>query len=505
MDLEDLARAGAVIGAAGAALVLLGTGRRTLLPAFALLGVAVGFLASYLVPGADLHPLVSSPARIALVCLLGLAVLAGGALLARRAALVPVLLLAAAPFRVPVSIGAQEAFLLLPLYAILAAGVVALCLRLLRPGEAPPLPRVLAVPVATFVGFAGLSVLWTDDPRAGAIRLLFFLFPFAALVAVVARAPFPRWLPSALGATFVAIACGLAGVGLSQLWTEHLYFARDLEVANAYTSYFRTTSVFADSSIYGRQLALAITVLLAALWLARFALLPGIALVALLWTALFFTYSQSSMVALAAATLGLALAAAGRLGRFALLGLAVVIVAATAAVLAVSGREQSFDRITSGRSGLVESTWGVFVDHPVVGVGIGAQPAASQEAGGRRRAEKNVSHTTPLTVAAELGALGVLAYAGLLAGAGILLAAVTRVDRPLGFCLAACLGLLIVHSLFYAGFFEDPLTWEILGLGAAALAARGAVAAPAAAGNRSALLPASRTLTGSRLRRPWHT
>jgi hypothetical protein len=36
--------------------------------------------------------------------------------------------------------------------------------------------------------------------------------------------------------------------------------------------------------------------------------------------------------------------------------------------------------------------------------------------------------------------------------------------------LAAVLSVLFVHSLLYAGFFEDPLTWGVLGLTAAVLA-----------------------------------
>ena len=42
-------------------------------------------------------------------------------------------------------------------------------------------------------------------------------------------------------------------------------------------------------------------------------------------------------------------------------------------------------------------------------------------------------------------------------------------DRALGLGLAAVLLVLFVHSLLYAGFFEDPLTWGVIGLTAAAL------------------------------------
>ena len=60
--------------------------------------------------------------------------------LARYPAAVPVALLAVAPFRVPVQLGNDEAFLLLPLYLAIAAAVLALAYRVLR-GERPPRPR----------------------------------------------------------------------------------------------------------------------------------------------------------------------------------------------------------------------------------------------------------------------------------------------------------------------------------------------------------------------------
>ena len=116
-------------------------------------------------------------------------------------------------------------------------------------------------------------------------------------------------------------------------------------------------------------------------------------------------------------------------------------------------------------------TWRVFRNHPLVGVGIGAQPKASQEEAARNlEASRNKSHTTPLTVAAELGVVGILAYLAFLVGAARALLSVAARDRALGIGLAAVFLTLLVHSLFYSGFFEDPVTWGALGLAAAALA-----------------------------------
>ena len=77
-----------------------------------------------------------------------------------------------------------------------------------------------------------------------------------------------------------------------------------------------------------------------------------------------------------------------------------------------------------------------------------------------------VSHTTPLTVFAELGAIGLALYAGCSWAARVLIGGCRR-DQALGLALGASLLGLFVHALFYSGFLEDPLTWLVLGVAAA--------------------------------------
>lgn len=478
--------AGCLLGAAGAVLALVPRARAAVLGGLALLSAGMALLAYALVPAEDVEALVATPARVAAVAVAGIALAAAGLALARRPAVVPVLLLVVAPFRVPVELGASEAFLLVPLYAVLVAAVVALAARAIGGAELPALPLAASVPAAVLVGLAAISLTWTGDLRAGTVQLLFFLFPFVALLTCLARAPLAHWSARALAATQVALGCAFAAVGLSQLWTGELYFARDLEVANAYTSYFRTTSLFADSSIYGRELALGIVVLVVALWLRRVRFAVALPLIGLLWIGIYFSYSQSTMVSLVVAVLAVSVLAADRVNRrvVAATALACVIVAAVAVALA--GRGENADRFTSGRAGLIENTWQVFVDNPGIGVGIGAQPKASQELGGKRLAERNASHTTPLTVAAELGVLGVAAYAAFLGGAAAVLLAALRRDRVLGLGLIGAFVLLFVHSLFYSGFFENPTVWGVLGVASAA-----AVGAP-----RPAIVPAAPGIVG---------
>jgi O-antigen ligase len=116
----------------------------------------------------------------------------------------------------------------------------------------------------------------------------------------------------------------------------------------------------------------------------------------------------------------------------------------------------------------VEDAVRVIEKHPLVGVGIGGQPRASRRLAGSERPTPNfVSHTTPLTVFAELGVIGLALYAWLLVGGAWLILQVRRRDEALGLALAAAFVGLFVHALFYSGFLEDPITWLVLGIAAA--------------------------------------
>src|SRR6266852_3494318 len=203
MPHTDLAHSAAVLGAVATVPLLLGRARLHVLSGLVLLTAAVAGLAVALVPGSDLRR-IESALHVGAVVVAVLLVVALAFALTRYPGVAPVLLLAAAPFRISVTLGSQHAMLLLPLYVVLAAAGLAFAWRLVREPEAPPIERWLAVPSAGLIGLYGLSLLWTKDVHAGSIELLFFLFPFAALVAVVARGPCPPWLPRALGATLVA-------------------------------------------------------------------------------------------------------------------------------------------------------------------------------------------------------------------------------------------------------------------------------------------------------------
>lgn len=478
--------AAAVAGALGAVLVLVSRSRRPflgglVLVAAASVGLAVAFLGE-IGGGLDEASVALSPKLVAGVAAAALVLTVLAAVLVRFPATVVPLLLVTAPFRPPLDPDPAAPLLVsirpdalvgyhLPLYAVLAAAALALAWRLLRGEAMRSLPRRLAYPAAALVALVSLSLLWSLDREDGINEVLLFWLPYTVLVAVVFHAPFPDWMPRALAWTAVTLGCVFAAVGLGQVLAGEIFFSTPaLAQANATTDLFRVTSLFQDPSIYGRNLVVAMAVVLVALWLARLRLTPGAAVLVFLAAALLFTYSQSSFIALGVVALAVAAAGGDRRVRLVVGGLVAAVALAGIALLGVAAASGSLDDITRNRSTLVLDTGVVFGNHPLVGVGVGGQPVASrEEADTGASVGQSTSHTTPLTIAAELGIAGLAAYVALLAGAALSLRDLRRRDPALAIGLGAVLLVLFTHALFYEGFFETALSWGAIAVASAAL------------------------------------
>jgi hypothetical protein len=469
-----MAQLAACLGALGAVLALVPQRREATIAGLGLIAAAIALLQE---SGGHL-----SSGRVVLgaVGVVPLAVVA--VVFVRRPTFVPPAVLLAAPFRMPIDVHGGHIGLahggqvgrLLPLYGVLAAAALALAWQLVR-GEGPArvTPKI-AFPVAAFVAFASISYFWTSAPGQSRNLVEYFLLPFAVLVVVVARSPFPDWAPRVLAVLAIALAGLFSVIGLVEEATHRLiYYTPSVEIGNAYSSFFRVTSLFRDPSLYGRHVVLGIGVALVLVWYRRLGLAIGVGLIALLFAGLFFSYSQSSFAALFAIALFTVAVAGDRPVRIAATAITIVILAGGAAYGIHKLSTSSTQRVTSDRSRRVALTARVFVHHPIVGVGIGSQPRASQQISSEGGAPTLfVSHTTPLTVAAELGVIGLALYALLLGGAAAALARVRRLDSVFGLSLAAVFVGLLVHSVFYSGFFEDPMTWLVLGLTGAFLGSR---------------------------------
>jgi O-antigen ligase len=152
-------------------------------------------------------------------------------------------------------------------------------------------------------------------------------------------------------------------------------------------------------------------------------------------------------------------------------------VAAVLVVLLAGGSSVSVSRInidTSGRANLVSGGIHLFAQRPVYGYGSGSFPRAYREHVNTDKVPVSISHTEPITVAAEQGVVGLAAYAVLLVtalwtmGGGGLVR--FRPSGPAGGIVARAAVLaafiaLLVHTMAYAGFYEDPITWVLLAAG----------------------------------------
>jgi O-antigen ligase len=467
----ELARAGGVIGAAGLAVLFVAPTRVQRLAALGAWAFGAILLAVYLLPHGH-RPVLAAAAVI------GLALAAVGAVLLRRWPFVlPFAVLLCVAVRIHVTVGSTAANLLVPMYGVVAAAALLLAWELWQGDtRAKELGRV-AWPLAAFVGWSGLSILWTQDVRQGAIELLFFFLPFGLLAVVLARLPWSRLWVLGLLAEVTAMALVFAAIGIYQYENRNIFWNPKLNVSNAFAPFYRVNSVFWDPSIYGRFLVVAILACLVAVLFVRDrrVVIGGALAIAGIWAGLYFSYSQSSYAALVAGVVIAAIFAWGRRGILLAVAVGIVAVAGALAVPNVRhdvfGHSRGLNSTTSGRGKLVRTGTKIAVHHPVVGVGIGGFKHAYAKAAHLKGKEPNAaaSHTTPVTVAAEGGIVGFGLYIWLLVAA--LLLAFRRFARDLPGLAALTFGLVVaaiaVHSLFYSAFFEDPAVWGAIGLAAA--------------------------------------
>ncbi|HEY8501912.1 MAG TPA: O-antigen ligase family protein [Solirubrobacterales bacterium] len=426
-----------------------------------------------------------------IVALLLIAVAAIGALayLFRRwPILLPLAIVFAIPFRVPLHAGGDTANLLVPLYLVIAAAVLATALRDWDHPPPPHPPRALAWILASIVVLYALQALYSEDFSKGLQNVCFFFVPFTIAYRLLREV---EWDSRLLRWTLIVVGVEAAVfvlVGSVEFVARDLFWNDQIIRSNEFHTYFRVNSVFWDPNVYGRYLALVTVIATAAMLWARtregFWLLSGLILV--LWLGLVPTFSQSSYIALLA---GLAMLAAIRWSwRWTLAAVAVGAVGAVLVVLLVGGSGKvTSDRLNvdlSGRGSLVSGGVDLFAERPIQGYGAGSFQEAYREHRENKDLPVTVSHTEPVTVAAEQGLIGLVAYVALIV---VALSTLGRgIWRPAGAGLAARAAVLaafvalLVHTLAYAGFFEDPITWVLLAVGASlAHAAEPAVRDPA--------------------------
>ncbi|HWH12024.1 MAG TPA: O-antigen ligase family protein [Solirubrobacteraceae bacterium] len=432
------------------------------------------------------HPLVGLAAILAALAAVGVLAV----VISRRPWALPLLAVAALPFRVPISSGGDTSNLLIPLYAVVAAGTVVLIARVLRGSPVDsdePAAGMLEWALVGSVLLYAVQATYSQDFTKALEQIVFFYIPFALLFVLLRRIDWSgRLLVTCLG-VLVGLALVFAFVGFGEYASRGLLLNPKVISSNMVESYFRVNSLFYDPNIYGRFLAVVMLLLSTAmLWgRTRRDVLAAAACLTVLWGALMTSISQSSIAAL---VLGLGVLAALRWNprRTAAIGVALVLAGGVFVVLDGSSvrvdlsSSRGADQATTGRFDLVKGGVDLFAQRPLQGYGAGSFAVAYRAHEGSSSDAESASHTIPITVAAEQGLIGLAVYLVLLSAAFARLFGGGVRSSPARVALATAFAALVVHTMAYADFLEDPITWTLLGIGAAlaAAATRDPVVAP---------------------------
>ena len=310
---DFLAGAGVLIAAAASAAAILLPPSRTRSAAM-LLALA---LFPILILGDQWHTTQIADLRhhtgriVALLALAGAVVAALAFAFRRWPILLPLAIVAALPFRVPLHAGGDTANLLVPLYLVIAGGVLAVLARDWTAPPARPAGRGVAWLLAAFVLLYAIQGVYSEDFSKALQNVCFFLVPFSIAYALLAGVDWDRRLLRLVLIVVAVEALAFVVVGSVEYASRDLFWNAAVIRSNEFHTYFRVNSVFWDPNVYGRYLALVLVVVTTALlWVRKrrgFWLAAGTILV--LWIGLAQTFSQSSFVALLA---GLAVLAALR-------------------------------------------------------------------------------------------------------------------------------------------------------------------------------------------------
>jgi O-Antigen ligase len=367
---------------------------------------------------------------------------------------------------------------LLVLYLVIGAGGLALVVADERRDE--PAVGLLERAIAAFVVLYALQASYTPDVGKAVEEVCFFYVPFAVLFVLLRRVRWDRALLERCALAVVSLALVFVAVAAVEYADRRLLFHPAL---NSNQRFFRVNSLFYDPNIYGRFIALtAVLVVAAMLWeTSRRRVAIAGAVLAVLWLGLLGSVSQSSLVALLA---GLAVIAAARFSaRASAAAATLVLVVLVVIAVAAAGRlhlslsdTASANNATGGRVSLVKQGLDLFGDRPVAGFGsasFSCEFLRHTAAGGTYRCGSPAtpgvtsdSHTTPITIAAEQGAVGLVAYVALLLAAVLTLTGGALRQSPARVAILAAFVALVVHTWAYADFLEDPITWALLAVGA---------------------------------------
>ena len=390
--------------------------------------------------------------------------------------------LALLPLRLPLPLGDGNSNLLVPLYLLTLAMALAEIVCRDRLALSPGFRRdPTRIALACMIAILGVSSLWVGvayAPRIKAfslslVKLFAFVVPFATLYYLVEGYLTSRLRLRRLIWAILASGVVLALIGIVQAPTRWVIVNRAGVLDNELMQHtFRANSLFWDPNMFGRFCAL-IVLLGVAMFLAVLAAI-----------ALGLTYSRSGLLSVLAGLIVVELAWLGwKKGLIAVFATLLVLAGGLAGITAARDTRDlgkkiettmGLNKLTGGRVYLVKAGWRMYKRHPVRGVGLAGFPQAfpSYRTSHAAKLTLKESHTTPVTIAAEQGTLGLVAFGGLLVTffATTLRKRRYGASRDLYLMQAGIVGgvvALCVSSLSYNAFFEDPYVWVFLAMGSA--------------------------------------
>lgn len=325
---------------------------------------------------------------------------------------------------------------------------------------------VLALFIAALVSFTGS--VQPHATLAEGVRLLVFsaLGMSIALGAMISSGSDLELIMERVWQTIFVMATLAAIFGIVQYLTGWGIWGGSIALGPR-----RVNATFMDANIFARFLDISILGIGILLLKQQWKLSLGIAVGLLCQlAALIFTYSRTAWLILLAGSIVLVVLSPNRNRWKYLVGLGAVIgslwfipAVQLRALTLFSGQDPSIGT----RHYLIKGGWAMFLEHPFTGVGLGNFQWAIEHPYSYILPYIGVvsrSHTTLVTVAAEMGILGILAM--LIFIIEILNLNLRTYGKMRNYMLAVNAGVLVIwlSSQGEGRFFEDPLLWAFWGL-----------------------------------------
>lgn len=267
----------------------------------------------------------------------------------------------------------------------------------------------LFLTLMAYILWGFISASWSVNTLksiAESMRLVILLLLGMATYTEIRRRGNAWFIPK----TFSLMATFLGLLGIYQM-----IFQKFLWMGEIYQAAGRINATFVDANIYARFLIIGILATL--IWMIAKSNLQssGLGAIALIiqFTALIGTGSRTGWLSAIIVLLGFVVLVPRRQILYVLVGLGV------ASLLGMAWNSEFLTRIADLQKGLavaslerqylVKAGWDMFLDHPLIGVGLGGfQTMMFTTYPDLIRNDISLSHTALLTTAAELGSIGVL-------------------------------------------------------------------------------------------------